>query len=511
MKLSKVLIYLIIFVALAAYVYFVEIRHKEKLEAQKAEAEKIVKLDKDKVTHIELKSKAGRVIGLKKAEGTWVLTRPVAVKADPSAIRSLLNTISDAQYEKVLKEKDVKWDEYGLDKPAFTVSVNTRDDSYHLFFGASNPAETSYYLRAKGDPRLLLVADTLKNALDKSTYDVRDKTVFALAPDDIDRVLIGKDGTETELKKEAQDKWVMLKPERMRVKAADVRRDLIDLTNLQAKEIIDEPKKDGDPYGLESPAERIELAGKKRSQTLLIGKAKGDRKKQARSNPDLYAKMNGMEMVYLIDGRTLANVKTDPKDLQDKYLLHFKPDRIDKLEVTLDGKTWLAVRSKDTKWTLEKPEKKKDMDAWSITGLLWGLKNLEWKDLTKPAPSDLAAVNLDAPRLVVSLWRKDDKEPMVLKAGWKDRPAEKTEASAKDDSGSASKADSKPAAAKGKTAPAADAAKKPVSADPNPDKLPEQVSVMVRPHDEKNAVFTIEGTYIGRLRDDLKRLTEENK
>ncbi|MFH1114978.1 MAG: DUF4340 domain-containing protein [Pseudomonadota bacterium] len=512
MKLSKVLIYLIILVALATYVYFVEIRHKEKLEAQKAEAEKIVKLDKDKVTQIELKSKKGGVIGLKKTEGTWVIITPVAVKADPSAVKALLNAVSEAQCEKVLKEKDVRWDEYDLDKPAFTVSVNTKDDSYALFFGASNPAKTSFYLRTKGGSRLLLVADTLKNALDKSTFDLRDKTVFALAPDDIDRVLIAKEGTETELKKEAGDKWVMLRPERMRVKAEDVKRDLIGLTNLQAREIIDEPKKDGDPYGLDSPKERIELAGTKRSQTLLVGKAKGDKEKQTGSHPDLFARIKGMDMVYLIDGRTLGSMKTDPKELRDKCLLDFKPDRIDKLEVALDGKKWSAVRSsKDAKWTLEEPEKRKDMDAWAITGLLWGLKNLEWKDVTKPAPSDLPAVNLDAPRLVVSLWRKDDKEPMVLKAGWKDKPAEKVETGAKDESGSEPKSGSKPAGAEDKAEAEAAAAGKTGKQAKEPSKLPGQVSVMVQPHDEKNALFTIEGTYIERIREDLQRLTEEEK
>lgn len=513
MKFGKVLIYLVILIALATYVYFVEIRHKQKLEAQKAEAEKIVKLDKDKVTQINLKSKDHGTIGLKKTEGTWVLTRPVAVKADPSSIRSLLNTISDAQYEKVLKEKDVKWDDYGLNNPLFTVSVSTRDDTYDLFFGASNPAKTSFYLRKKGDPRLLLVADTLKKALDKSTYHLRDKTVFAVAPDDIDRIVIGKDGTETELKRETPDRWVMLKPDKMRVKATEVTRDLVNLTNLQAKAIIDQPKKDGDPYGLDNPTEKIELGGKKRTQTLLIGKAKEVTDTKAGSNPDRYAKINGMEMVYLIDGRTLGNLKTDPKELQDKYLLHFTPDSIEKLEVDLDGKKWLAVRSKDAKWILEKPEKKKDVDAWPITGLLWGLKNLEWKEVTKPAPRDLAGVNLDKPRLVISLWKKDSKEPMVFKAGWKDSPVEKAEKGSKEDAENVSKSDSSPTAAEAKTQAKTDAKKDSagVAPAPEPEKLPEDFSVMVQPSDEQNAVFTIDGKYVDRLSEDLKRLTEEKK
>ncbi|MDQ7783519.1 MAG: DUF4340 domain-containing protein [Desulfomonilaceae bacterium] len=501
---GKVLIYLGVFVALAAYVYFVEIRHKQELEARKAEAEKIVKLDREKISQVSLKSADHGRIGLEQSAGTWVMTRPVAVKADSSSVRSLLNTISDAQYEKILKEEDVKWDEYGLDKPLLTVSVTTRDETYNLFFGALNPAKTSYYLRAKGDPRLFLVADTLKNALDKSVYDLRDKTVFGLAPDDVDRVLIVKEGTQTELKKETPDKWIMVKPDRMRVKASEIKRDLVNLTNLQARDIIDEPKKDGDPYGLENATERVELTGVKRSQTLIVGKAKEGEDKEARSAPDRYARIEGMDTVYLIDGRTLANLKTDPKDLQDKFVLDFKPDRIDKLEVELEGKQWSAVRSENGTWTLEKPQKREDVDSWPFMGLLWSLKNLEWKDMTKPAPSDLAAVHLDKPRLVVSLWNKDDKEPMTFKAGWKNLPARKTDSGTEKDPAGPSASD---ATDEKEPQEAAKEDTEGESRDTAP--IPEDISVMVHPLDEKDALFTIDGKFVDRFREDLKLLSEE--
>jgi hypothetical protein len=504
MKLGKVLIYLGVLIALAAYVYFVEIKYKQQQEEQRAEAEKILKVDKDKITQVSLKSKKHGTIVVKKANGTWIIAEPVKVKADQNTVRSLLKTISGAQFEKVLKKKDVKWDDYGLDKPEFTVSVTTRDDTVSMFFGLPNPAKTSYYLRARGDSRLLFVADTLKNALDKSVFDLRDKVVFGLAPEDIDTMVITKSGTETELKRATPDTWMMTKPEKIRVKTAEIDRELINLTNLEAKDIIDEPKKDGDPYGLDKPMEKIRLAGKKRDQTLLIGKTKTDKDKPATPNSDRYARLQGQNTVYLIGSQIVANVKTDPEALQDKSLLHFKPEDIEKIQLDLDGKKWKVSRSEDKQWSLEEPEKKK-VQPWPITGILWDLKTVQWTRVTKPAPTDLATVQLDKPRLVASLWKKGEKEPMVLKAGWKDKQPKKKEAdseSAKTPAGSGPEKRTEEAKSAPKTAGKSEK-------DPNPmvePGLPETVNVVVQPDEEKDAVFTVASTFIERIRKELKDL-----
>ena len=38
---------------------------------------------------------------------------------------------------------------------------------------------------------------------------------------------------------------------------------------------------------------------------------------------------------------------------------------------------------------------------------------------------------------------------------------------------------------------------------------PEKVNVLVRPHEEQGAMFTIDGSAVSRLRTDLERLTEK--
>ncbi|MGO9572503.1 MAG: DUF4340 domain-containing protein [Desulfomonilaceae bacterium] len=506
MKLGKLLIYLTILVALAAYVYFVEIRHKQEQQAIEEKAAKIVHLEKDKVVEIELLSRNKEKIELKKPSDTWVLTSPIKTKADASAVASLLLSITDAKPDKVVLEKGVKWDDYALDKPEFTVTLATKDQTAEIRFGSANPAKTSYYLRVDEQPKLLLVPDTLKTSLNKSAFDLRDKTVVSLSPDQVDRIAISAEGKEIELQRQTADRWTMVKPERFLVKAPLIAGNLRTLTNLTAKGIIDEPAKDGDPYGLDNPQEAILIAGKEREQTLLVGAPEKKEGGPPGAEPDRYARIKGQETVYVLDGRALKSLKTAPDELRDRSLLTFNPADIEKMEISLDGKTWLAAKDKDNKWSLEQPEKKEKLDAWPVTSILWDLKDLQWKSITKPAPADLASVHLDKPQLMVSLFRKGESEPLLLKAGWP-AVAEKKghEEGAKKENQPASPEEQRSAEKK------IEAPAKGTAAEVTPDKaaVPEKINVLAQPHDEQGAMFAVDGGLVSRLRTDLERLTEK--
>jgi hypothetical protein len=505
MKLGKLLIYLLIFVALASYVYFVEIRHKREQKAIEEKAARIVNLGKDDVVQIELLSRDKEKIELKKPADTWVLTSPIKTKADASTVASFLHSVTDAKPEKVVLEKDVKWEDYDLDKPEFTVRLATKDKETEIRFGSANPAKTSYYMRFDEQPKLLLVPDTLKNSLNKTAFDLRDKTVVGMSPDLVDRIVVSTKGKEVELQREKGDKWILLKPEQFRVKAQLVAGDLRTLTNLAATNIIDSLAKDGDPYGLDSPEETILIAGKEREQTLLIG---GPEKKEGSSatEPDRYARIKGQDTVYVVDGRALKSLKMAPEELRDRSLLTFNPADIEKLEISLNGKTWLAVKDKDSKWSLQQPEKIEKMDAWPVTSILWDLKDLEWKSITKPAPPDLASAHLDRPQLTVSLFKKGESRPLVLKAGWEAPGKEEQEKVAKE-STQATGTGQHPSVEK-KDEPAS----KGSGPEVKPEKIaavPGQVNALAQPQEEQGAIFSIDGGFVSRLEADLKRLTEK--
>ncbi|MFZ5501878.1 MAG: DUF4340 domain-containing protein, partial [Candidatus Micrarchaeota archaeon] len=308
MKFGKILIYLAILVALALYVYLVEIKQKGEQKAQEEKASQLLDLKKENVTSITLKSKERGLVEATKIGDDWLLTAPLKTKADKHAIDTLIHSILTGKREKLLKDKVSDWTEYGLADPGFVIELGAKDQKSSVGFGELNPAKTSYYVRVGEKPELYLVADTLKNSLDKTLFDLRDKTVVAVAAPDVDQIAYTVKGQEIQMKREGTDKWALVKPEKMRVKSSLVNSDLRSLTNLTAQDIIDQPQKEGDPYGLDNPELSVLLSGEKRQLTLLVGKPVEKKDKAQTLTPDRYARVKGSDTVYVIAGLPIKNL-----------------------------------------------------------------------------------------------------------------------------------------------------------------------------------------------------------
>ncbi|MFH0823651.1 MAG: DUF4340 domain-containing protein [Pseudomonadota bacterium] len=499
MKLGKVVVYFLVFALLGSYVYFGEIRRKADKEAGEKQAAKLVDFTKDQIEEIELDSKKHGKITLKKMSGNWLVTAPIKTKADARALDGLLASAAESAREKIVAEKDVNWPEYGLDKPQFSIAIRAPQKEAKLFFGEKNPSGSSYYLRVGDRPELLMVQDTLQNSLDKSVFDLRDKTIVAIANDDVARVVFSTAGKDTEFKREGPGAWVMERPERMKVKASVIERDIGSLTNLNAVEIIDSPEKEGDKYGFEKPESTIVLAGEKLEQVLVVGKPAGDPPKEGEPSPNRYAMIKGRDMAYVISNRGITGLTFDPEKLRDKSVFAFEPGNVEKVEVTLDGKKWAASRGKDNKWDITEPEKKSNVPAWSVTSVLWTLKDLEWTSVNKNAAADPTAHGLDKPRLVVNLKVDGAKEPVVFNCAWQDPQPSKPEAAGT--SGAEGKAETKT----GPSAPpqANGPQSTPASGDPA------TAYAVVRSSGESKDVLVLSGKFIKRFKDDLDRMVKD--
>ncbi len=505
MSWRKIFVYLIILSVLGSWVYFYEIKHKGQKKAEEDKANRLICMDNDSVDDISIKKDDGTLVHLKKIEGKWMLMAPVKTLADQSAVESIVATATSLKPERVLKEKDVSWEEYGLQKPTFEVTIRSKDIKNHISFGDQNPSKSSFYLKKDDDQRLFLVADTVKNAFNKSIFDLRDKNVLAIAPVDVDRVLVRNNDQEIEIKRDLPEKWVLTKPESMKLRASVLSRDLNTLANLKAKDIIDSPNLSEEKYGLNDPKIFITLSGPKLEQTLYIGSAvKNDAAKPWES--EVYALVKGKDNVYVVDLKNLkALVQADLNILRDKSLLSFSPNDVEKLEIELHGKKWIATRKDGNQWRLEQPKEIASLDSWNVTSILWELKDLEWKSMSKveSLPSEIST-----PKLVAALTIKDHKEPVVLKVGWPGEPLSDTapaetsnssRAREKEETGSTNQPKSPDTS--GSHGPEGNKA----SAE---QKVPDNVTAMVTPSEEGEVAFQVSGSFVTRIRKDLDRILE---
>ncbi len=102
MKLSKLLIYLVILVAVMGWLYVVEIKYRPDQKKQEEAGKKIVQLEKDKIVKIGLETLDHGKVEIQKPGDDWVITEPIKTKADKLAVDNLLATIADAAAEKVI-------------------------------------------------------------------------------------------------------------------------------------------------------------------------------------------------------------------------------------------------------------------------------------------------------------------------------------------------------------------------------------------------------------------------
>ena len=325
--------------------------------------------------------------------------------------------------------------------------------------------------------------------------------MVAIAGQDVESITYAEKDRGIELKKEDAG-WKMVKPEAMRVKRELVDKDVLRLTNVKAKEIIDNPKTDDDSYGLKEPVRKIVLAGPKLDQTLLIGsRVKGDDKTETNK---VYARVEGHKPVYVIDDWVLTKVVTDPEQLRDRSLFSFDPQRIVQVAIDLDGKKWQASRDTDKKWSLKLPAQKDGVDTWKVTSVLWDIKDLQWKERKKPA-GNLSEFGLEKPRLTVMLTVKGQTQPVVLKAGWTDPPGAAENTSSENESKAGAAQEPEKSDKKGATTATSAKSTKPAK------QPPKTVYAMVTPSDDESYVLVLDGKFVSGLRMDLDRLAEPEK
>ncbi|MCL5126238.1 MAG: DUF4340 domain-containing protein [Deltaproteobacteria bacterium] len=475
MKVYKLLIYLFILVALLTYIYFVEIRHKQAESERKEKASRIVQLDKDDIDEIKIKVLEGPSIDIKKsAPDKWNMVRPINVSADLRAVRNLLTAATLAQPEKVVMEKDVKWEDYGLVKPNLEISLTAPKRTVAIAFGASNPAKSSYYLKVKGDQRLFLVPDTLRISLNKTVFDLRDKSVSQFSPDDIEKLEIIRDGRDIELQK-ISGKWRMIKPSNILAKSSKIEALLRGISGLRAKEIIDSPAAEKNAYDFENSKNKIILYGKDFSKTFTFGALK-EKKSGANQPSDIrYLLVSGQEPVYVVDDSFFTGAKLDPDSLTDRSIVMMDPLTVQKILFEFMGKSWEFAKTGENKWEMQQPEHRDKLDDWRISEILWSLKDLNYKSMISPIPDDLAPYRLNMPQLTISIYQKAAEKPVKIIIGW---PPQKGDSS--------------------------DQHKDNSQGTPG---TPETAYAKVDPQiDGERAIYVLDGGFIGRLRINLDQL-----
>ena len=375
------LILLVVAAAVGAYAYFVESK-KDVSDSTTTKTEKVWTLDGDKIEQIEVKAANGDVTTLKKSGTTWQITAPKATDADQSAVSSIVSSLASLESTKTVDENPASVKPFELDPPDVSVRVNVagEKDPREIDFGTKTPTGTDLYARVKGQPKVFLVGSFIDGQLNRTTFDLRDKTVLKFDRTKVDALELRPSGAPSvSIAKKSSDDWRLTAPAGAKADFSAVDAVLNKLSQAQMKSIVDEsPAADLKKYGLDKPqVEAVVGAGSTRA-TLAVGAKAPD--------GTLYARDPTRPMVFTVEASLLDDLKKKPDDVRQKMLFDFRSytalnlDVVHGVEALSFAKSAGAAKDKGgvgaDVWKQTKPSSR-DVDQTKMTDFLVDLANLK--------------------------------------------------------------------------------------------------------------------------------------
>ncbi len=395
MRFRNTIILAVLVAAFGAYLYFVE---RPAIE-QEAEEKKLVILDTDQVSKIQLDSPKGK-IELTKSDDTWKVTAPVTADADKLTVDNLLRAIRDAELKRTVEEKPEDLAKFGLAEPETKVLLTLNDGkTVKLEFGKKTPIGFSAYVRRNDEPAVLLTTETLRTGMQKELSDVRDKTILSFNDADVKAITIsGVEAEPTVLRKEGNS-WSITSPVERKADDAQVRSLLSSLRSLRASGFVDDAgSPPGEQYGLTPPRVTVELVlgPDETKKTLLVGGATPEP-----SERQIYVKTDPGETVYRVGSYVFSTVSKTAADLRDKTVLAFDKDAARSVVVERADGAGFVLEKKDDKWTVADAGdvKVKEFIASRFVDDVRELKGTDIASETGPEPS----FGLDQPLLKITV------------------------------------------------------------------------------------------------------------
>jgi hypothetical protein len=227
----------------------------------------------------------------------------VSARADFSATDGLVSRLSTLQMKSIAAQDATKLSEYGLDKPAATVTIGSGSSQATLAIGKTS-GEGAVYARDQSRPVVFTIESTLFDDLKKDTAEYRQKDLFDARAFNATRVEVVRGGQTVAFEKtksknkqgQEEEKWRQVAPSGRDVDQTKVDSLISAATDLRATSFVETTAK----TGLDKP----EL-------TITIKSDQGRREEKvslARSDKEAYAAKGGEPGAAKIDTSAIDKV-----------------------------------------------------------------------------------------------------------------------------------------------------------------------------------------------------------
>lgn len=275
-------------------------------------------------------------MSLQRTNEAWRYNRPFTFPAAYYAVQNFLETLESIvpstriAPREILARKQTSAD-FGFDSPPITITLERGDERLEVRFGARTPAGDQLYVQVGTDPSIFVVGADLLDRVPRTANDWRNAALFDLGEETPERLEILHNGTGYELALNATNKlWRLTRPDH-RADQNQVRELIRRIQMGRVVEFInDDPRVDGETYGLQAPEFEVTLAGSSTERKIQFGHS-------PTNNPGLvYARMLSHSNVVLVPRSTVEPLSMPYAELRERQILNFTPEMVDMVEVRAD-------------------------------------------------------------------------------------------------------------------------------------------------------------------------------
>jgi hypothetical protein len=407
-KAKTTLVLLGVFAALLAVVLYFDSK-VEKKSAAEEKTKALVDIAEDDLRKIEI-ARPDETLALERDEaGAWRLTSPLAAAADEYEAKALAGALAGLRLERVVEKEVEDPAAYGLPGTEVRLWAKGMDAPVKVHIGMENPLDKSLFAKREDDPRLVLLAATVRSQLDKKVLDLRQKDIFKFAVSDVRKIRVRAKDVAWEAAR-TESGWALTSP--VAALAAKTKVDsLLDaLSGLRAKDFAAEDKDAGvlEKFGLAKPEYEVALSLPAASQEIVFTLHK--------EGEAQYATTSLATKVVAFEGTVLTDLDRKVEELREKKVADFYAWDAHSVLVKRDGAEIAAVKVKSgdaETWYLDAAAKE-EADRVKLEDFVRKVEGLEAAAFVD-APAPLGAYGLD-PGTEVRVKTRDfqDKEKEVV-------------------------------------------------------------------------------------------------
>jgi Domain of unknown function (DUF4340) len=402
---GSTLILLVVALGLGGYLYFVE---SERPVADENAKTKVFSYDSARINQVQIKSSSGEVTALRKgANDTWTIVQPAEAPADRNTMSDVVTNLANLEEQRVVNENAADLKAYGLAEPRVDVTfhVDAEKEPKRILLGEKTPASSGTYAKLPSSNRVFLVNSTVEMAVDKSTFDFRDKAALAFDQTKVTSLELASGAQTIRLEKSGEE-WKLVKPVQAPADFVSVNGVIGQLQSAQMTALKDRPEevKDLKQYGLDRPAVVATIGTGGSPVRFELGKEADSGSVWARdpSKPAVFSVNNGVAM----------ELQKKVEDFRRKEVFDFRPFNTTRFEITRGKDTRVFERVKGTgenavdTWKQVAPAEK-TVDSSNFEGALLDLSNLRAESFV---PAAGAATGHNNPAAVIVVKFDDGKK-----------------------------------------------------------------------------------------------------